>query len=141
MIGADATVLVAALIAWHERHRAASSAIESARARKTLIIPAPALIETYAVLTRLPAQHRLPHADAFPLLRSSFSSARIAAPKTRDSWSALRRWSVAAIGGTDAHDAQIIEIAKDAGARSLLTFRRAELEHLAIAGIEIVEPV
>ena len=141
MIGADATILVASVIAWHERHRAASAAIEAALARKSLVIPAPALIETYAILTRLPAQHRLPHADAFHLLRSSFSSARIASPKTRDAWSALRRWSVGGIGGTDAHDAQIVEIAKDAGAKLLLSFRRVELERLAIAGIEIVEPV
>jgi toxin FitB len=141
MIAADSTVLVAAVIAWHERHRAASAAIESALTRKTLVIPAPVLLETYAILTRLPAQHRLPHADAFHLLRSSFSSARVASSKTRDAWSALRRWSVAGIGGTDAHDAQIVEIAKEAGAKSLLTFRRVELERLAISGIEIVEPV
>jgi predicted nucleic acid-binding protein len=141
MIAADATVLVAALIAWHERHRAAGAALETALARKTLVIPAPALIESYAILTRLPAQHRLPHADAFHLLRSSFATARIAAPKTRDAWSSLRRWSVAAIGGTDAHDALILEIARDAGAKTHLTFRRAELERLAISGIELLEPV
>jgi predicted nucleic acid-binding protein len=141
MIAADSTVLVAALIAWHERHRAASAAIEAALARKTLVIPAPALLETYAILTRLPAQHRLPHADAFHLLRSSYATARVAASKSRDAWSALRRWSVAGIGGTDAHDMQILEIAREAGAKTLLTFRRAELERLTVAGLEIVEPV
>ena len=141
MIAADATVLVAAVVAWHERHRAAIAAVEAALARKLLLLPAPALIESYAVLTRLPAQHRLTHADAFHLLRSSFSSARIAAARTRDTWSVLRRWSVAGIGGSDALDATVVEIAREAGAKTLLTFRRVELERLAIAGIEIVEPV
>ncbi len=141
MIAADATVLVAAIVGWHERHRAATSAIEAALARKSLVIPAPALLESYAILTRLPAQHRLTHADAFHLLRSSFSSARVAAARTRDAWSVLRRWSVAGIGGSDAFDASVVEIAKEAGAKMLLTFRRVELERLAIAGIEIVEPV
>ncbi|HKR62175.1 MAG TPA: PIN domain-containing protein [Thermoanaerobaculia bacterium] len=141
MIAADATVLVAAVVSWHERHRVACAAIESALARKSLVIPAPALVESYAILTRLPAQHRLTHADAFHLLRSSFATARIASAKSRDGWSALRRWSVAAIGGSDAFDAALVEIARDAGAKTLLSFRRAELERLAINGIEIVEPV
>jgi predicted nucleic acid-binding protein len=141
MIAADPTVLVAALVAWHERHRPASAAVEAALARKSLIVPSPVLIETYAILTRLPAQHRLPHADAFHLLRSSFSTARLAQSKARDGWSALRRWSVDGIGGSDTHDAQMVEIARDAGAKTFLTFRRTELERLAISGIEIVEPV
>lgn len=141
MIAADATVVVAAVVGWHERNKAASAALEHALARKTLVIPAPALIESYAILTRLPAQHRLTHADAFHLLRSDFAAARIAGPKTRDAWSMLRRWSVAPIGGSDTYDAMIVDIAREAGAKSLLTFRRRELEALAIAGIEIVEPV
>ena len=100
-----------------------------------------ALIESYAILTRLPAQHRLTHADAFHLLRSDFSAARVAGPKTRDAWSMLRRGSVAPLGGSETYDAMIIDIAREAGAKSLLTFRRRELESLALPGIEIVEPV
>ena len=141
LVGTDATVLVAAVISWHERHRAAAGALEAALARRSLVIPSTALLDAYAILTRLPAQHRLAHADAFHLLRSSFGSARVAGPRTRDAWSMLRRWSVAPIGGSDAYDAQLVEIARDAGAKTLLTFRRNELEKLAVPGIEIVEPV
>ena len=141
LIAADTSVITGAVVAWHERHEAAVAALEAALARKALVIPAPVLIESYAVLTKLPAQHRLTHADAFHILRTSFGTARIAGQKTRDTWSLLRRWSVAPIGGADAHDALLIEIARDAGAKSLLTFRRAELERLAVPGIEIVEPV
>ena len=141
LVAADATVLVAAVVSWHERHEAAANAIESALARKSLVIPSAALIDAYAILTRLPAQHRLPHAEAFHLLRSNFAPARLAGPRTRDAWSVLRRLSVAPIGGSDTYDAQMIEIARDAGAKTLLSFRRGELERLAIQGIEIVEPV
>lgn len=140
-VAADASVLVAAVVAWHERHKPATAAIESALARKSLVIPAPALIESYAILTRLPAQHRLAHADAFHLLRSSFGTARIAGPRTRDTWTVLRRWSVAPIGGTEAYDALVLDIAHEAGAKTLLTFRRKELERLGVAGLELVEPV
>lgn len=141
LVATDTTVIIAALVGWHERHEPAVSALEAALARKSLLIPAPVLLDSYAVLTRLPAQHRLTHADAFHLLRSSFAAAKIAAPRTRDAWSSLRSWSVNAIGGPDAWDAQVLEIARDAGAKTLLTFRKAELERLAIGGIEIVEPV
>jgi predicted nucleic acid-binding protein len=137
LVACDATVIAAALVAWHERHASASSALENALARKALVIPAPALIEAYATLTSLPAQHRLTHADAFHLLRSSFSTAKIPGPKPRDTWSTLRR----PIGGNDTFDAMILEIAKDAGAKTLLSFRRRELELLAVPGIEVVEPV
>ena len=141
LIACDATVIAGALVAWHERHDSARNALESALARKTLVIPAPALVEAYAVLTSLPAQHRLAHADAFHLLRSSFATAKVPGPKPRDTWSTLRQWSVAPIGGHDAFDALILEIAREAGAKTMLTFRRRELEALAIAGIELVEPV
>jgi predicted nucleic acid-binding protein len=140
-IAADATVVVAALVGWHERHDPAAAALEAALARKTLVVPAPVLLQSYSVLTLLPAQHRLTHADAFHLLRSSFGTARVAGPRTRDAWSSLRRWSVAPIGGSEVFDAQVLEIAREAGAKSLLTFRRNELERLAIAGLELVEPV
>lgn len=141
LIAVDATVLVASVVSWHESHRAAAAAVESALARKALVIPAPSLIDAYAILTRLPAQHRLQHAEAFHLLRTNFGPARLAGPRTRDAWSLLRRLSVAPIGGSDTYEAQIVEIARDAGAKSLLTFKRADLERLAIPGIEIVEPV
>lgn len=141
LIAADATVTVAAVVGWHERHKAASSAIEAALARKALILPAAVLIESYAILTRLPAQHRLAHADAFHLLRSSFSTARMAGLRTRDTWSMIRRWSVAPIGGGDAYDAMLIDAAREAGAKMLLTFRREELERIAGTGLEVVEPV
>lgn len=141
LIAADASVLVAAVVSWHERHKAAAGAVEAALARRTLVLPSTALLDAYAILTRLPAQHRLAHADAFHLLRSSFGTARVAGPRTRDAWSMLRRFSVAPIGGSDAYDAQLVEIAKEAGAKTLLSFRRTELERLGISGVEIVEPV
>jgi predicted nucleic acid-binding protein len=141
LVACDATVIAAALVSWHERHESAATALETALARKALVIPAPVLLDAYATLTSLPAQHRLTHADAFHLLRSSFSTAKTPGPKPRDAWSALRRWSVAPIGGADTQDALIVEIARDAGAKTFLTFRRRELETLAIPGIEIVEPV
>jgi predicted nucleic acid-binding protein len=141
LTAADATVLVAALVGWHERHEPAVSALDALLGRKALIVAAPSLVETYAVLTSLPAHHRLAHADAYHLMRESFGTARIAGAKTRDTWSAMRLWSVAPIGGADAFDALLIDAVRDAGAKTLLTFRRQELERLAGPGLSIEEPV
>ena len=141
LIAADATVAVAALVTWHERHKAAGAAIESALARKALVLPALVVVESYAILTSLPAQHRLAHADAFHLLRTSFASAKIATPRKRDIWPAIRQWSVNAAGGNAAFDALIVDVARAAGAKTLLTFRRQELERVAGSGIEVIEPV
>jgi predicted nucleic acid-binding protein len=141
LVAADASVIIAALVAWHERHQPAAAAIETALGRKRLVIPVPSLIESYAILTKLPAQHRLAHADAFHLLRSSFSTARTAAPRTRDTWSMLRRFSVAPTGGNDVYDAVMMQVVIESGAKTLLTFRRRELERLGATGVELVEPV
>ncbi|HEX8170888.1 MAG TPA: PIN domain-containing protein [Thermoanaerobaculia bacterium] len=141
LVAADATVVVAALVTWHERHRAAGAAIEQALARKALVLPAPALVESYAILTRLPAQHRLAHADAFHLLRSSFAAAKLSGLRASETWSLLRKWSVAPVGGGETWDAMLIDAAIEAGAKTLLSFRRSELERIAASAIEVVEPV
>ena len=52
--------MVAAVCSWHEHHQAAIGEIERRlRRRETIIVAAPALVETFAVLTRLPSPHRL----------------------------------------------------------------------------------
>ena len=53
MIALDTSVLVAAFASWHEAH----GAVRKVMGRRPWI-PAHVLIETYSVLTRLPAPHR-----------------------------------------------------------------------------------
>ncbi len=59
----DTSVLVSALLAWHPGHTAARKAVVSVRG-----IPAHVLLETYSVLTRLPAPHRISARDAGSVL-------------------------------------------------------------------------
>src|SRR6266508_3274050 len=69
----DTSCMVAAVCTWHERHLAAVGAIERRLERGgRLAIAAHALVETYAVLTRLPAPHRLAPADAWALVKANF---------------------------------------------------------------------
>ncbi len=55
----DTSVTVAAFLSWHERHAMARTAVLSG----IVGVPAHVLAETYSVLTRLPAGHRV-SADA-----------------------------------------------------------------------------
>ena len=65
--------MIAAVCAWHEHHEAAANEIDRRlAARAKMIVAAPALVETYAVLTRLPPPHRLSPQTALTLLESNF---------------------------------------------------------------------
>ena len=69
----DTSCIVAAVCGWHERHGRAEEEIERRlRRAETMLVAAPALVETYAVLTRLTPPHRLSAADALTLLEANF---------------------------------------------------------------------
>lgn len=56
----DANVIIAGLLSWHEHHRPAAAAIEAAfESGEPVVVPIPALIEVWSVMTRLPARPRL----------------------------------------------------------------------------------
>ncbi len=55
----DTSLLVPALLSWHPGHAAARKALSDVDR-----LPAHVLLETYSVLTRLPAPHRIAPADA-----------------------------------------------------------------------------
>jgi hypothetical protein len=65
--------MIAAVCSWHEHHEAAANEIERRlAARAKMIVAAPALVEAYAVLTRLPPPHRLSPQTALTLLENNF---------------------------------------------------------------------
>ena len=61
----DTSVLVPALVAWHPDHEAARAALSELEA-----LPTHVLMESFSVLTRLPAPHRISAVDAAALLRA-----------------------------------------------------------------------
>lgn len=84
----DTSVVVAALSPWHERHEVARSAIEDHGPR----LPAHVLVESLAVLTRLPDRAVAPDL-AFEALRRTFPEEPLALPS-----SALRKGLARAVG-------------------------------------------
>lgn len=140
-VAADSSVIIAALLAWHDRHEVASASVSRVLSRDRLILPAAALLESYSVMTRLPAGHRLSPEDAWTLLRENFRErAQLTSMPARASWSFLGRLAEAGLGGGLTYEGAILEAAKEAGAKVLLTFNAKDFARLGAGNIEIVVP-
>jgi predicted nucleic acid-binding protein len=136
----DTSVVIAALLAWHESHEDALSALIDAGAAE-LVLPAPALIEAYSVMTRLPAPHRLAPADALELLSGSFEGrAKVVGLGEKESWRFLHRSAKGPVSGGATYDALILACAHKARAARLLTLDRRGFARIGAGEIEIVVP-
>lgn len=133
--------MVAAVCSWHEHHDAAATEIERRLAHgERLAVPAPALVEAYAVLTRLPAPHRLAPVDAWALIEANFvTSARIAALTGGAHVKLLRGLVKHAVAGGRTYDAVIAECARNGKADVLLTLDRRHFDPPP-EGVTVTEP-
>lgn len=138
----DTSCIIAAVCAWHTHHAPAADAIDRRLgARQLLATAAHALAEAYAVLTRIPAPHRLAPADALALLEGNFiDGARIVALDVNGYRSLLRRAGRDGISGGRTYDAVIAECALKARAATLLTFNSRHFADLEAAGVRVVVP-
>lgn len=137
----DTSCMVAAVCTWHERHRAAVSEIERRLERGgRLAVPAHALVETYAVLTRLPAPHRLAPADAWALVKANFvESASIVTLNGQAHVTLLGGLAAQGISGGRSYDAVIAACARQAKVEALLTFNPRHFDPPP-EGVSVVEP-
>jgi predicted nucleic acid-binding protein len=135
----ETSAVVAALLSWHERHEPAREAVERAldgAARP--ILPAHALAESYAVLTRLPPPHRLSPADTVGVLRTSFAdSVRVAGLPAGSWWGFIAELAGRNVAGGRAYDELILASALRAGATHLITLNP---RHFDAERIEVVVP-
>jgi predicted nucleic acid-binding protein len=138
----DTSCMVAALCTWHERHEVAAAEVNRRLgAREALIAAAPALVEAYAVLTRLPPPHRLCPGDALALLDASFiRTGRTVALDAQSYQSLLRESATEGIAGGRTYDAIIARCALRANASALLTFNARHFLPLVSARIAVIVP-
>lgn len=137
----DTSCMVAAVCSWHERHLAAVAEIERRLGRGgRLAVAAHALVETYAVLTRLPAPHRLAPADAWALVKANFvESASVIALSGQAHVTLLRGLATQGIGGGRSYDAVIAACARQGRVDVLLTFNRRHFDPPP-DGVSVIEP-
>ena len=116
---ADTSVLVAAFASWHEKHEAALQVLDG-----NLRLIGHCALETYSVLTRLPAPHRAPSDLVRQFLRQRFSHAHL-----QLSVAAYRSFVLQLpdheIAGGAVYDALIAATAAHAGADLLSCDQRA----------------
>lgn len=119
MTVADTSVVVAAFASWHERHEAARRALD-----RGLGLVEHCALETYSVLTRLPAPHRTSGEVVREFLKARFPDPflRLSAARYREFLSALPDRSVT---GGAAYDALVAATAADHGAELVSCDRRA----------------
>ena len=76
-IAPDTSVIIAAFASWHESHAAARGALSPGA-----LLIAHCALETYSVLTRLPAPHRVTADIAASFLRLAFPGRPLLLPAT-----------------------------------------------------------
>ncbi len=138
----DASILVAALLSWHERHGAASGLLtELLESGERIILPLHALAETYSVMTRLPAPHRLSPRDALQVLeRTLRARASVIGLNGEEGWHCLGDLVRSSISGGTTYDGLILASARKGQATRILTLNPSHFERLGVDGIEIVTP-
>jgi predicted nucleic acid-binding protein len=137
----DTSVVVASLLRWHADHGRAASAVSRARTEgDVLVLPVPALLQSFSVMTRLPRGYRAPPEDALAALRREFGTAELATCQPRSAWGFLEKAVAAGVAGEGIHDADILACAERAGATRLLTLNPRDFERLRASSVEIVAP-
>ncbi len=136
----DTSCLVAAVCSWHEHHAATVEELARRASRgEEMVMAAPALVEAYAVLTRLPPPYRLRPQDALAVLEGSWSKVAVVAMTGAETWGLLRALPGSGIAGGRAYDASIAACARKAKADVILTWNARDFERVA-EGVEVASP-
>ncbi len=138
----DTSVIIPALLGWHEHHAAALPIVTAALAEADpVIVPVPALVEAFAVLTRLPPPWRIRPAATRRLLADTFRGrSRIVGLDGDEVWTLLDEVLVSDVSGGATYDAHIAACARKAGAERLATFNRRHFERLDLGEVALLVP-
>jgi predicted nucleic acid-binding protein len=121
----DTSCLVSLLCTWHEHHeKTLKELTKRERSGDHAILAAHSLVETYAVLTRLPYPYRLSENDAWELLEKNFSKTTIVSLTNAQYWKVLKECCSNKISGGQVYDAMIAACASKGKVRTLLTWNR-----------------
>lgn len=133
--------MIAAICSWHEHHGQAVGEIQQRlQRRERMVTAAPALVEAYAVLTRLPPPHRLSPEDSLVLLEANFiKGARMIALHVGSYQELLCQAPKNGVAGGQTYDAVIAMCAIKAKASKLLTFNPSDFL-FAARQIDIIVP-
>ena len=140
--GLDTSCLIALLFNWHQSHSPTLAEYETRRRRKEVpVIPAHALLESFSVMTRLPAGKGLYPGDARNLLAGNFAAAaEVPDLPGAICWETIEELTLRRIAGGIVYDAVIARSAHQAGARMLLTWNVRDMLRVAPLGLAVRQP-
>lgn len=135
----DTSCLVAAVLPQHEHHVATTADLAKRRsAGHHVVMSAHALVEAYAVLTRLPPPHRVSPADAFAVLDRNWGTSESIALTSLEAWRVVRAHAAAGLAGGRVYDGIIAKCARKAKAGELLTWNVRHFD--GAPGVKAVRP-
>lgn len=126
-IAADTSVLVASFAAWHEHHELAFAALD----RVDTVI-AHCLLETYSVLTRLPAPHRMTPDVVATYLDASFAEHDVLGLPAAEQRLLVAKCVAQGISGGAIYDALIAATCTHGRARLLTLDARARATYATL---------
>jgi len=139
-IGVDSCVIIAGVHANHPLHSVAAGWLVRHIATDELIVAHHSLLETYAVLTRLPGRLRTSGAEAWQLIETTVRpNMRIAPFESSAIWGCLERLTQKSVTGGSAYDAFILDILAAAAIDALATFNTNHFMKLS-PPFEIIDP-
>lgn len=99
------------------------------------------IVETYAVLTRLPPPHRLAPATAVRLMHENLAKLRVVTLDGVETWRLVDDLARSGVAGGRSCDAIVVACAARAKVDRVLTLNRRHFEALVPAGIAIECPI
>jgi toxin FitB len=136
----DSSVLIPIVASWHENHERSIRAVDARmKARWKPVIPANVVLETFAVLTRLPTPFRVKPEIAREALMATLPGSGVDVSPL-DCFQAMQNVERASLAGGKVYDAAIAECAVRCGARLLLTFDAGDYSRVRPPALEIAVP-
>ena len=137
----DSNCLIALLCAWHAHHERTTAAYDHLRkARRKCVLPVPAWLEAFSVITRLPAPYRVDAATARSALNGVLDNAVLVPVSATAARSAVDAVTACGAAGGRVYDALIACSAHEAGAEILLTWNVKHFKEILPQGLSVAEP-
>ncbi|HLY62858.1 MAG TPA: PIN domain-containing protein [Terriglobia bacterium] len=138
----DTSCMVAAVCGWHENHSPTAKEITGRLAQgQRLVAAAPALVEAYAVLTRLLSPHRLSPENSLAVIEANFvHNAQVVSLDNKSYMRLLHHAPTPGIYGGRSYDAVMAEWALQAQVAALLTLNGAYFKDWESESLKIIVP-
>jgi hypothetical protein len=138
---ADSSCMIAGVCPWHEYHGPAAASLERRFIRGlSLVVAGHALLEAYAVMTRLPTPYRLSGPDAWHLLGRNFADRATVLGCDGGAYvPLLDRLAASGVTGGRSYDALIATVLAPVGGVEFLTLNPRHFDRLH-AKLVIVDP-